>query len=196
VEGARGVISVLVAAASLVVRAGLRTLVEEMPGCAVLGSAGSTGLAERALELHPAVVLWHVAPDEDAAATLHELREQPVLLLTSNAPLEMIRAGARGVLPPHASEVQIAAALHAAAADLIVMAPEGTVAQPTSGLTARETEVLRMIAEGLANKEIAWRLGISEHTVKFHVSALLGKLGAGTRAEAIGLGIRQGAIML
>ena len=56
--------------------------------------------------------------------------------------------------------------------------------------------VLRMIAEGLANKEIAWRLGISEHTVKFHVSALLGKLGAGSRAEAIGAGIRQGVIML
>jgi DNA-binding NarL/FixJ family response regulator len=53
-----------------------------------------------------------------------------------------------------------------------------------------------MIAEGLANKEIAHRLGISEHTVKFHVSALLGKLGAASRAEAIALGIRQGAIML
>ena len=63
-------------------------------------------------------------------------------------------------------------------------------------LTARETEVLRMIAEGLANKEIAWRLGISEHTVKFHVSSLLGKLGAGSRTEAIGAGIRQGVIML
>jgi DNA-binding NarL/FixJ family response regulator len=53
-----------------------------------------------------------------------------------------------------------------------------------------------MIAEGLANKEIAWRLGISDHTVKFHVSALLGKLGAGSRAEAISAGIRQGVIML
>ena len=66
----------------------------------------------------------------------------------------------------------------------------------SSHLTGRETEVLRMIAEGLANKEIAWRLGISEHTVKFHVSALLGKLGAGSRAEAVGEGIRQGAIMI
>jgi DNA-binding NarL/FixJ family response regulator len=53
-----------------------------------------------------------------------------------------------------------------------------------------------MIAEGLANKEIAWRLGISEHTVKFHVSAVLGKLGAGSRTEAVGAGIRQGVIML
>lgn len=193
-------ISVLVAADSSVLRAGLRTLVEQMPGCEVRGSSGSSGLAERALELHPSVVLWHIAPDEDAAATLHFMRNQPVVLLTSGAPLEMIRAGARGVLPPQASESQIAAALQAAAADLIVMAPDGLagpgVAQAASPLTARETEVLRMIAEGLANKEIAYRLGISEHTVKFHVSALLGKLGAGSRAEAIGLGIRQGAIML
>jgi len=53
-----------------------------------------------------------------------------------------------------------------------------------------------MIAEGLANKEIAWRLGISEHTVKFHVSSVLGKLGVSSRAEAIGAGFRQGAIFL
>jgi DNA-binding NarL/FixJ family response regulator len=194
------VISVLVAADSLVARTGLRTLVERMPECEVLGSSGSTGLAERAIELHPSVVLWHVAPEEDAAAALHFMRDQPVVLLTSGAPLEMLRAGARGVLPPHASEPRIAAALQAAAADLIVTTPDGIAGPPVthaaSPLTARETEVLRMIAEGLANKEIAYRLGISEHTVKFHVSALLGKLGAGSRAEAIGLGIRQGAIML
>ncbi len=192
-------ISVLVAAASPVIRAGLRSLVEQMTGCEVAGSAGSSDLAERALALHPNVVLWHVSPEEDAAASLQFMRDQPVLLLTSQTPLEMIRAGARGVLPPNAAETQIAAALHAAAADLIVLSPEG-IATPASHtpsvLTARETEVLRMIAEGLANKEIAFRLGISEHTVKFHVSALLGKLGAGSRAEAIRLGIRQGAIML
>jgi DNA-binding NarL/FixJ family response regulator len=192
------VISVLVAAVSFVARAGLKTLVEQMPGCAVVGSAGSSELAERALDLHPDVVLWHLAPDEDPASTLQELRHQPVLLLTPHSPLEFIRAGARGVLPADASEQQIAAALHATALDLVVLTPESMAPVPlnTSVLTARETEVLRMIAEGLANKEIAYRLGISEHTVKFHVSALLGKLGAASRAEAIGLGIRQGAIML
>ncbi len=193
-------ISVLVAAASPVVRAGLKSLVEQMPECAIAGICASSVLPGRALELHPCVALWHVAADEDPAPALQYLRDQPTVLLTANAPLELIRAGARGVLPPQASEAQIAAALHAAAADLIVLAPEGLsaapAAHPPSTLTARETEVLRMIAEGLANKEIAYRLGISEHTVKFHVSALLGKLGAGSRAEAIGLGIRQGAIML
>jgi DNA-binding NarL/FixJ family response regulator len=192
-------ISVLVAAASFVVRAGLKALVEQMPGCEVVGSVDSAEAAEHALELNPDVLLWHVAADEDITATLQELHDLPVLLLTQRAAAGLIRAGARGVLPPDASETQIAAALQATAADLIVHAPESappTVAQGASVLTARETEVLRMIAEGLANKEIAHRLGISEHTVKFHVSALLGKLGAASRAEAIALGIRQGAIML
>ena len=193
-------ISVLVAASSFVVRAGLKSLVEQTPECVVVGSAGSKELVERALELHPDVVLWQISPDEDAAPVLHALAHQPVVLLTSNTASELIRAGARGVLGPGVSEVQIGIALQAAAADLVVLSPESTTSpaasQAASGLTARETEVLRMIAEGLANKEIAYRLGISEHTVKFHVSALLGKLGAGSRAEAVGAGIRQGVIML
>ena len=61
-------------------------------------------------------------------------------------------------------------------------------------ITSRETEVLRMLAEGLVNKEIAARLGISEHTVKFHISSILDKLGASTRTEAVTLGIRRGLI--
>jgi DNA-binding NarL/FixJ family response regulator len=61
-------------------------------------------------------------------------------------------------------------------------------------ITSRETEVLRMLAEGLVNKDIATRLGISEHTVKFHISSILDKLGASTRTEAVALGIRRGLI--
>ncbi len=61
-------------------------------------------------------------------------------------------------------------------------------------ITSRETEVLRMLAEGLVNKEIAARLGISEHTVKFHISSILDKLDASTRTEAVTLGIRRGLI--
>jgi DNA-binding NarL/FixJ family response regulator len=63
-------------------------------------------------------------------------------------------------------------------------------------LTAREIEVLRMLAEGFANKEIASRLGISDHTVKFHISSILAKLGASTRTEAVTLGVRKGLILL
>jgi DNA-binding NarL/FixJ family response regulator len=198
------VISVLIAASSPVVRAGLRSLVEEMPECVVAGSVSPGELVEHALELHPDAILWQISADEDAAA-LRALQHQNTILLTSNAPLDLIRAGAHGVLPLDASADQIGMALEAAATGLGIFSPHhlspnhhdsSPGARISSHLTGRETEVLRMIAEGLANKEIAWRLGISEHTVKFHVSALLGKLGAGSRAEAIGAGIRQGVIML
>ena len=63
-------------------------------------------------------------------------------------------------------------------------------------LTSREREVLEMLAEGLSNKEIAWRMKISEHTVKFHVASVFAKLGASTRTEAVMHGIRQGLIMI
>jgi DNA-binding NarL/FixJ family response regulator len=193
------VISVLIAASSPVSRAGLKAMVEEIPGCSTVGSASAGELVEHALELHPDVILWQIAPDEDAAA-LGALEHQNIVLLTSNASLELIRAGAHGVLPLEASADQIEIALQAAAMGLGVFSPHQLDVHATprvsTALTARETEVLRMIAEGLANKEIAWRLGISEHTVKFHVSSLLGKLGAGSRTEAIGAGIRQGVIML
>jgi DNA-binding CsgD family transcriptional regulator len=67
-------------------------------------------------------------------------------------------------------------------------------AELSEEITSRETDVLRMLAQGLVNKEIAARLGISEHTVKFHISSILDKLGASTRTEAVTLGIRRGLI--
>jgi DNA-binding NarL/FixJ family response regulator len=63
-------------------------------------------------------------------------------------------------------------------------------------LSAREIEVLRLVADGLGNKEISFRLGISEHTVKFHVNSILTRMNAATRAEAVAIGIRQGLILL
>jgi DNA-binding NarL/FixJ family response regulator len=63
-------------------------------------------------------------------------------------------------------------------------------------LTAREREVLGLMSGGLGNKQIAARLGISEHTVKFHTSSILAKLSAGSRTEAVSQGIRRGLIML
>jgi DNA-binding NarL/FixJ family response regulator len=67
---------------------------------------------------------------------------------------------------------------------------------PAPGLTPREIEVLAMLAEGLGNKVIAARLGISDHTVKTHVAAIFGKLGVSTRAEAVAFAARLGLIML
>jgi DNA-binding NarL/FixJ family response regulator len=191
-------IRVLVAAPSPVSRAGLQALVRD-GGNTVAGSAVSGELVEIAIDLHPDAILWQLSPDEDAAPTLRSLEDQISVLLSSSAAFDLIRAGARGVLPLDASAAQIGAALDAVSKGLGVFSPEHLDSAPargTSPLTAREVEVLRLVAEGLPNKEIAWRLGISEHTVKFHVSALLGKLGAGSRAEAVSAGIRQGMIML
>jgi DNA-binding NarL/FixJ family response regulator len=69
-------------------------------------------------------------------------------------------------------------------------------AQAVGELTAREIEVLRMLAEGLGNKEIASRLGVTDHTIKFHISSILGKLGAASRTEAVTMGVRMGLILL
>jgi DNA-binding NarL/FixJ family response regulator len=118
----------------------------------------------------------------------------------------VLRAGARAVLPRSAASVEIAAAVRAVAAGLVAVSPEAldallSPAAPVpeagpGGLTSREVEVLRMLAEGLANKTIAWRLGISEHTVKFHVGSIFSKLHAGSRTEAVAIGVRQGLVLL
>ena len=70
------------------------------------------------------------------------------------------------------------------------------VSAEAHSLTARELDVLRMMAEGAANKAIAWKLGISEHTAKFHVASILGKLHAASRTEAVTIGVRRGLILL
>ena len=93
-------------------------------------------------------------------------------------------------------------------ADIIVVSPEEwrrlrradrpaamrEVERPVESLTAREREVLVLVADGLHNREIAARLGVSEHTVKFHLGAVFGKLGASTRTEAVHKGIRLGLV--
>lgn len=111
----------------------------------------------------------------------------------------------RALLPLNSAASEIVAAIIAAASDLTVL----TKAQArrwfrdtgprqhdalVETLTPRELQVLRMLANGLANKEIAARLGISDHTAKFHVTQILGKLGAATRTEAVAIGIRRGLV--
>lgn len=111
----------------------------------------------------------------------------------------------RAVLPMNAPAAEIVAAIVAAAADLTVLTQaqvrlwfrgresmqSGTLIEP---LTPREMQVLRMLADGLGNKEIAGKLGISDHTAKFHVTQILGKLGAASRTEAVAIGIRRGLV--
>ena len=133
----------------------------------------------------------------------------------------MLRSGVASILQRDSSPEQIAAAIEAAAEELVVLGPEvaqAIVARNAANidkalqndadddsasidplveeLTPRELEVLRMVAAGLANREIASRLGISEHTIKFHISSILGKLGASSRTEAVTHGIKRGLILL
>jgi DNA-binding NarL/FixJ family response regulator len=131
--------------------------------------------------------------------------------LDGEAGARALRAGARGVLPRHASSKEIRAAVRAAAAGLASLpatvaaaalnnkSGDGTRPSADDGnppLTPREQEILMLLGEGLVNKEIGVRLGISEHTVKTHLTAIYEKLEASNRAEAVATGLRRGLVML
>lgn len=199
-------IRVLVLAASAIVRAGLEVMLREDPRFSVLdGSAGQRSNAD---------VLLLESEGDRLAGRLDGLRGAAgVVVLTDELRrAELRRAlqnGVGAVLSRRASSAEVAAAIEAVAAGLIVLTAEHLErllpASSAAGehediageaLTARETEVLNMMAEGLGNKEIASRLHLSEHTVKFHVSSVLSKLGAETRTEAVTRALREGLILL
>jgi NarL family two-component system response regulator YdfI len=146
---------------------------------------------------------------------LGTLRLPPGVVILTDDPrpalgVERLRRGGRAVLPRHASSEEIVAAIEAVAAGLVVLHPEAmtslrsaSLARPGAvaavadqRLTAREIEILGLIAEGLGNKAIAARLRISDHTVKFHIASIFAKLSAGSRTEAVTIGVRQGLIMI
>jgi DNA-binding NarL/FixJ family response regulator len=149
------------------------------------------------VESDPDVLLWQAGGGTEMP------EGAAVIALTLDA-AEALRSGAQGALPPDCSGDQLRAAIHAVAAGLLVLHPRDAAAvpapefraRPVEALTPREAQVLGLIADGLSNKEIAARLAISDHTVKFHVASLLGKLGVSTRAEAVSVGLRQGLILL
>lgn len=140
----------------------------------------------------------------DAGAAVILLSEDPPRGWGAGVPSGDVKA----VLPRRITQEELAAAVRAAAAGLIVIHPEDAGAFfperrpeeraefPLEPLTPREREVLRTIADGLSNREIGARLGISEHTVKFHVAAILGKLGAAGRTEAVMTAVRRGLLMV
>jgi two-component system nitrate/nitrite response regulator NarL len=133
-----------------------------------------------------------------SAAPLPKEAEAPVVALTAGTPT----GAPAGVLLPDATAEQLDAALRAVAAGLLVRstaAPELRGFAPAEDmplLTPREREILALIGEGLSNKAMARRLGISVHTVKFHLEALFNKLDATSRAEAVAKGLRGGVIEL
>jgi NarL family two-component system response regulator YdfI len=209
-------IRVQVRASSAVARAGLESLLQNHPSLRVIRSAfdGDETAADESEETEPDVIVAELeGRDDDALSGVRNAAAGgvPVVLLVPGSAAEwadLLRQGVKAVLPANATGAQIAAATEAAAAGLVVLHPSEveTMLQAQTAndapsalpeaLTVREIEVLRLLAEGLSNKEIAARLSVSEHTIKFHVASIMGKLGAASRTEAVMLGIRHGLVLI
>jgi two-component system, NarL family, response regulator YdfI len=196
------VIRVLVVATSAILRAGLEALVQASPGLQAVSSV--LDLPQAIETLQPDVVL--LAQDSQEDEMLDEWNGPPLILLGDHWAQETLRFGAKAILPLDATAREIVATVEAVAAGLIVLHPDfserflqtlpAARSTVTQALTPREVEVIRMLAEGMGNKTIASRLGISEHTVKFHIGSIFSKLGVSSRTEAVTLGVRQGLILL
>lgn len=211
-------IRVLVWAKSAVARAGLEAIIGDDPRYQVaVARTRSPDLDDAIRASEPNIVLFDLG---DGARLPGRSFTGPrpggpiaVALVESVRRAEILRwmqSGVRTLLLREAHPEEITAALEAAHHGLAVASPEILDAllppgmdlsgndelPPGEPLTSREAEVLSMLADGAGNRDIASRLGISEHTVKFHVSSILGKLGASTRTEAVTRGYREGLILI
>lgn len=212
---------VLLVAGDPLARAGLAAFLQDRPDLVVVGQVDASELPESPDLFQPDVVLWDLGWEASAGlrAETKTLLAQaadlsghgpPVAVLLSDptAAVDAWTAGARGLLPRDVSAEQLVGALAALSLGLAVIdplfssvlsptpPPAPELAEPIETLTPREIEVLHLIAEGLPNKTIAQRLGISEHTVKFHANALMTKLGAQSRTDAVVRATRLGLIIL
>jgi two-component system nitrate/nitrite response regulator NarL len=140
-----------------------------------------------------------------AGHTVTDLAEADVVLADPGSPVApdqaVLRAGLGGMVPADLSPAQLDAALRAVSVGLRVSLPAPPDGFAPAGeraalLTPRELEILACLGEGLSNKAVARRLGISAHTVKFHLEAVFAKLGAASRADAVARGLRGGLILL
>jgi DNA-binding NarL/FixJ family response regulator len=209
-------IRVVVADDQTAVREGLALLLDLLDDVSVVGSAADGEEAARLVAEHGAdVVLMDLRmPRVDGVTATARIRaEHPgtqIVVLTTYAEdadiLAALRAGALGYLTKDAGRAQIAAAVRAAASGQSVLDPQvqqrllaaASGAAPAAegglpdGLTAREGDVLRLIAAGLSNREIAAKLYVSEATVKSHINRLFAKTGVRDRAQAVQYAYRHG----
>ncbi|MET9631189.1 response regulator transcription factor [Lentzea sp. NPDC006480] len=199
------------------VRESFVALLDAQPGIEVVGSAGDGAEAVRGIEnLNPDVVLMDVRmPTMDGLEATRRLRDHPcrVIVLTTfhldEYVYEALRGGASGYLLKDAPAAELIHAVHVVAAGEALLSPAVTKrliaefarhapppVRPAAleSFTGRETEILRHLARGLSNLEIADRLGLSEQTVKTHVSRVLAKLGARDRAQAIVISYESGLV--
>lgn len=204
-------IRVLLIGDDTLARVGLAALLASQPELRVVGQAAADGLEAMLAAARPDVLVWDLGWDPESglevmadltASGLHAV----ALVPDASFAAEARSAGASGVLLREAGPERLAAAVLAVAHGLVVTdstlqvpalpspVPDETGVQ--EALTPREHDVLGLLAEGLSNKEIGVRLGVSEHTVKFHVNALLRKLGAQSRTEAVVRATRRGLLLL
>ena len=204
-------ITALIAAESPLAAARVEALLRGRPGLEVVVSAPRE-LARR-LDEHPGAIVVLALESAETARALDLIRGvssvEAVVLLAADPSAawtaQARRSGVRAVLRAAATADELATAIDAVRAKLVVLHPEALKssraarAPQTKGpvaLTPREQEILEALAEGLSNRLIAGRLAISSQTVKFHVAAILAKLGAGSRTEAVTFALRQGLIAL
>jgi DNA-binding NarL/FixJ family response regulator len=201
-------VRVVVVSEDPLVRGGLVSLLSGQSGIVLEGQLAPDELPEGEAS-GAEVAVWDVGPGSSGLERLAEaeprgLRVLAVLADESQAP-DALGAGARGVVRRDVDAPRLAAALQALARGLLVLdpamaesvlRPRPSAVAPLEPLTPREHEVLQLLAEGLSNKRIAARLGISDHTAKFHVNAIFGKLGAQSRTEALAQAIRLGLVLL
>jgi DNA-binding NarL/FixJ family response regulator len=215
------VIRVLLADDQVLVRTGLRTILEDAGGFDVVGEAADGAEAvERSSALHPDVVLMDVRmPNLDGIEATRRIRataHPPRVLVLTTFDLDEyvyagLRAGASGFLLKDALAADLASAIRVVVAGDAVVAPSATrrlierfldagrlleedAAQRLAELTEREREVLALLARGMSNLEVAEQLYLSEGTVKTHVSHLLRKLGLRDRVQAVVLAYETGLI--
>jgi two-component system nitrate/nitrite response regulator NarL len=189
---------------SALVRSGLHAILGAAAGLRVVASTSAE--QARTLEAEGVDVVVRDMSDSASEAVGDGPPGVPVLALTDEPERtrELVRRGARGVVSREASAEHLAAASLAVAAGLhafdesaleSLLSRGPSPSEPTL-FTPRELAVLELVADGLSNKLIADRLGISEHTAKFHVRSLFDKLGADTRADLVARAARRGVLAL
>ena len=210
-------IRILVADDHPVVRDGLAAVLGTQPDFEVISEVSNgREVVEQTLALKPDVVLLDLEmPEMDGVETLKALRQMSAEVKaivftafdTDERILSAVQAGAQGYLLKGAPREELFKAVRVVnaggsllepvvASKLLRQVSEAEAKPKADPLTPREVEVLELVAQGLQNKEIAAALVISERTVKFHVSSIMGKLGAGNRTEALSIAAQRGLVQL